>query len=114
MFALSLVAAAVVTPLVFAQDATLGLQAIKAHFQQSALVPDLFASFEPTALVTLTFSGAFTSFSQLAQHCSHYVLNNRRWRVTAWSTFDQRPYVFSSFVGVLALIDSQRLHLFQR
>lgn len=67
MFALSLVAAAVVAPLVFAQDATLGLQAIKAHFQQSALVPDLFASFQPTALVTLTFSGTFTSFSQLAQ-----------------------------------------------
>jgi len=57
MFTLSLVAAAVVAPLVFAQDATLGLQAIRAHFQQSALVPDLFASFGPTALVTLTFSG---------------------------------------------------------
>jgi len=57
MFALSIIAAAVVAPLILAQDATLGLQAIKAHFQQSALVPDLFSSFEPIALVSLNFSG---------------------------------------------------------
>jgi hypothetical protein len=67
MLALSLVVAAVVAPLVFAQDATLGLQAIKAHFQQSALVPDLFSSFDPSALVTLTFPGAPLYF-QLAQY----------------------------------------------
>jgi hypothetical protein len=58
MYVLSLVAAAaVVAPLVFAQDATLELQAIQAHFKQSALVPDLFASFDPIALVSLSFSG---------------------------------------------------------
>jgi len=56
MFTLSLVAAAVVAPLVLAQDTNLGLQAIKAHFQQSHLVPDLFSTFAPTALVTLNFS----------------------------------------------------------
>jgi len=57
MFARSIFTAAVLAPLVFAQDATLGIQAIKAHFKQSALVPDLFSSFEPSALLTLTFTG---------------------------------------------------------
>jgi hypothetical protein len=57
MYALSIVAATIVAPLVLAQDATLDIQAIKAHFQQSALVPDLFSSFEPTSIVTLSFSG---------------------------------------------------------
>ena len=48
------IAAIFFAPFAAAQDAT---QAIKAHFTQSGLVPDLFSSFEPTALLTLDFPG---------------------------------------------------------
>lgn len=66
MFALSIVTAALVVPAVLAQDTSLGIQAIKAHFQQSGLDPDLFSSFEPTALITLNFPGAFPFFFSMA------------------------------------------------
>jgi hypothetical protein len=59
MYALC-IAAVLFAPFAAAQDATLGLQAIKAHFTQSGLVPDLFSSFEPTALLKLDFSGVGT------------------------------------------------------
>ncbi len=62
MYALSIAAAIFFAPLAAAQGATLGLQAIKAHFTQSGLVPDLFSSFEPTALLTLGFPGSVTFF----------------------------------------------------
>jgi len=61
MYALC-IAAVLFAPFAAAQDATLGLQAIKAHFTQSGLVPDLFSSFEPTALLTLDFSGGVPFF----------------------------------------------------
>jgi len=40
-----------------AQDPALGIKAIEAHFTQSHLVPDLFTSFAPTALLTLDYPG---------------------------------------------------------
>jgi len=58
MHALSIVATIILAPLALAQDPTLGLQAIRAHFTQSALVPDLFTSFQPSALIGLNFEGA--------------------------------------------------------
>ena len=63
MHALSIVATIILAPLAFAQDPTLGLQAIRAHFTQSALVPDLFTSFQPSALIALNFEGGVFSIS---------------------------------------------------
>jgi phosphatidylethanolamine-binding protein len=40
-----------------AQDTSVGINAIQAHFTQSHLVPDLFATFNPTALLTLDYPG---------------------------------------------------------
>jgi hypothetical protein len=40
-----------------AQDNSVPIKAIEAHFAQSHLVPDLFASFNPTALLTLDYPG---------------------------------------------------------
>jgi phosphatidylethanolamine-binding protein (PEBP) family uncharacterized protein len=40
-----------------AQDASVDIKAIQAHFAQSRLVPDLFATFNPTALLTLDYPG---------------------------------------------------------
>lgn len=57
MHALFIAATIIFAPFALAQDTTLSLQAIKAHFTQSALVPDLFSSFEPRALLTLNFEG---------------------------------------------------------
>lgn len=57
MFSLSFLAAIALVPFAVAQDATLGIQAIEAHFQQSHIVPDLFQSFTPEALLSLNFAG---------------------------------------------------------
>ena len=67
MHALSIVATLILAPLALAQDPTLRLQAIRAHFTQSALVPDLFTSFQPSALIGLNFEGSvlFISLSRL-------------------------------------------------
>ncbi|KAF9036779.1 phosphatidylethanolamine-binding protein [Panaeolus papilionaceus] len=42
---------------VVAQDAATGIKAIQAHFTQSHLVPDLFESFTPSALLNLNYPG---------------------------------------------------------
>ncbi|PPQ72491.1 hypothetical protein CVT24_003254 [Panaeolus cyanescens] len=52
---ISLVALAISS--VAAQDASLGIKAIQAHFTQSHLVPDLLASFNPSALLNLNYPG---------------------------------------------------------
>lgn len=47
-------------PLVNAQstnDTALGIAAIEAHFTNAKLVPDLLATFDPGAIMTVTFSG---------------------------------------------------------
>ncbi|KAF8964644.1 hypothetical protein BDZ97DRAFT_875017 [Flammula alnicola] len=40
----------------FAAAQSLDIEAIEAHFTQSALVPDLFTSFDPSALLSLNFA----------------------------------------------------------
>jgi hypothetical protein len=40
-----------------AQSTSLGIEAIEAHFSQSRIVPDLFSSFIPSALLTLNYAG---------------------------------------------------------
>jgi phosphatidylethanolamine-binding protein (PEBP) family uncharacterized protein len=55
MFALSFIASLVLVPFVAAQS--LEIKAIEAHFAQSAIVPDLFASFNPSAILALNFAG---------------------------------------------------------
>jgi hypothetical protein len=45
---------------VAAQDGNLGIKAIEAHFAQSHLVPDLFSSFQPRALLSLNYPGVGT------------------------------------------------------
>ncbi|KAF5331022.1 hypothetical protein D9619_005724 [Psilocybe cf. subviscida] len=57
MFSLSLVAAIALVPFAVAQQGALGIQAIEAHFLQSHIVPDLFQSFTPDALLTLNYAG---------------------------------------------------------
>jgi phosphatidylethanolamine-binding protein (PEBP) family uncharacterized protein len=46
----------VLVPFAVAQI-SIGVEAIEAHFQQSAIVPDLLASFDPSALISLSFAG---------------------------------------------------------
>ncbi|KAF4615214.1 hypothetical protein D9613_002808 [Agrocybe pediades] len=55
MLALSTLASLALFHLAFAQDPSLEIKAIEAHFTQSALVPDLFASFDPSALLSLNY-----------------------------------------------------------
>jgi hypothetical protein len=43
-------------PFALAQESS-GIKAIEAHFTQSHLVPDLFASFNPSALLSLNYAG---------------------------------------------------------
>lgn len=43
-------------PLALAQE-SLDVKAIEAHFTQSHIVPDLFASFNPSALLSLDYAG---------------------------------------------------------
>jgi len=50
-------AAIALVPFAVAQQSALGIQAIEAHFQQSHIVPDLFQSFTPDALLSLNFAG---------------------------------------------------------
>ncbi|KAF9562134.1 PEBP-like protein [Agrocybe pediades] len=57
MLALSTLASLALFHLAFAQDPSLEIKAIEAHFTQSALVPDLFASFDPSALLSLNYPG---------------------------------------------------------
>jgi len=57
MYTLSALALVALLPFVAAQDTFIEIKAIEAHFTQSALVPDLFASFNPSALLTLNFKG---------------------------------------------------------
>ncbi|KIM48955.1 hypothetical protein M413DRAFT_21253 [Hebeloma cylindrosporum] len=55
MFSTFLVSLALL-PFAFAQE-SLDVKAIEAHFTQSHLVPDLFASFNPSALLSLDYAG---------------------------------------------------------
>jgi hypothetical protein len=60
LFAATTVALSFLGPLVNAQstnDTALGISAIEAHFTNAQLVPALLASFSPSALFTVTFSG---------------------------------------------------------
>jgi len=60
MFALSFVISLALVPFVAAQAAqtnSLNITAIEAHFTQSEIVPDLLSSFDPSALLTLNFTG---------------------------------------------------------
>jgi len=50
-------------PFALAQE-TLDIKAIEAHFTQSHLVPDLFASFNPSALLSLDYAGG-ANFPQI-------------------------------------------------
>lgn len=57
---LSAIASLALIPFVAAQaqdQIALNLQAIRAHFQQSRLVPELLESFDPIALLTLNYEG---------------------------------------------------------
>ncbi|KJA27255.1 hypothetical protein HYPSUDRAFT_198521 [Hypholoma sublateritium FD-334 SS-4] len=56
MICLTLVATLALAHLSVAQ-VSVGVEAIEAHFQQSAVVPDLLASFNPSALISLNFAG---------------------------------------------------------
>ncbi|KAF8163020.1 phosphatidylethanolamine-binding protein [Crassisporium funariophilum] len=55
MFPLSVIISLAIVPFAAAQGTALDLKAIEAHFTQSALVPDLFATFKPTALLSLNY-----------------------------------------------------------
>jgi phosphatidylethanolamine-binding protein (PEBP) family uncharacterized protein len=55
MFSLPVLLSLALVPFVSAQDNTVGIKAIEAHFKQSHLVPNLFDAFEPTALLSLNF-----------------------------------------------------------
>ncbi|KDR81353.1 hypothetical protein GALMADRAFT_239202 [Galerina marginata CBS 339.88] len=57
MLSLSVVASLVLVPFVAAQATSIDIKAIEAHFTQSAIVPDLLASFNPSALLSLNFAG---------------------------------------------------------
>jgi len=59
MISLTVFISLALLPLVTAQsnDTTLELNAIKAHFTQSQIVPSLLASFDPNALLTVNFAG---------------------------------------------------------
>jgi hypothetical protein len=58
MFAIPVILALAI-PLVAAQsnDTAVQIEAIEAHFTQAALVPQLLATFNPTALLTINFEG---------------------------------------------------------
>lgn len=58
MFSLPLVLSLALLPFVSAQDSSVGIKAIEAHFKQSHIVPNLLKSFEPTALLSLNFPGS--------------------------------------------------------
>ncbi|KAF9533341.1 phosphatidylethanolamine-binding protein [Crepidotus variabilis] len=57
MFTPSVAVALFFVPFALAQDNSLGVQAIEAHFTQSLLVPDLLSSFTPSSLLTVNFAG---------------------------------------------------------
>lgn len=50
-------------PFALAQE-SLDVKAIEAHFTQSHIVPDLFASFNPSALLSLDYAGG-ANFPQI-------------------------------------------------
>jgi hypothetical protein len=56
MICLALIATLALVPFATAQTST-GIEGIEAHFHQSAIVPDLLASFDPSALISLNFAG---------------------------------------------------------
>jgi len=56
MICLTFVSILTLVPFAVAQ-VSVGVEAIEAHFQQSAIVPDLLASFNPSALISLNFAG---------------------------------------------------------
>lgn len=58
MLSLSLLATIALVPFAAAQTA-LDIAGIKAHFNQSAIVPDLLASFNPSAVLSLNFPGKY-------------------------------------------------------
>ncbi|KAJ3504867.1 hypothetical protein NLJ89_g7715 [Agrocybe chaxingu] len=57
MFSRALIASLALVPFAVAQTSSVDIAAIEAHFEQSALVPDLFPSFTPSALLTLDYPG---------------------------------------------------------
>jgi len=58
MLSLSIVASFALIPLAAAQqNVNLELAAVKAHFEQSRLVPELIEAFNPTALITVNYPG---------------------------------------------------------
>lgn len=64
MICLALVATLTLVPFSVAQ-VSVGVEAIEAHFQQSAVVPDLLTSFNPSALLSLNFAGKYIQSSIL-------------------------------------------------
>jgi len=57
MFAFSVITSLALVPFAAAQATSLGIEAIEAHFTQSAIVPNLLALFNPSALLSLNFAG---------------------------------------------------------
>jgi hypothetical protein len=57
MFVPSVITSLALVPFVVAQATSIGVEAIEAHFTQSAIVPNLLASFNPSALLSLNFAG---------------------------------------------------------
>ncbi|CAA7270149.1 unnamed protein product [Cyclocybe aegerita] len=57
MFSRALIASLALVPFAVAQTSSVDIAAIEAHFEQSAIVPDLFPSFTPSALLTLDYPG---------------------------------------------------------
>ena len=62
MIALSFVAALAFASLASAQanNTALGIQAIEAHFANAGLVPSLLATFDPSAILSVTYNGVGT------------------------------------------------------
>lgn len=50
-------------------DTSLQIAAIKAHFTQSEIVPDLLSSFDPSAILTVNFQGSVNG-----EHGPMYIL----------------------------------------
>ncbi len=69
-------------------DTVLGIAAIEAHFTGADLVPSLLSSFDPSALMTVTFSGvgAITPGQNLSQQreYSHFSRMQFKLILTSW------------------------------
>lgn len=76
-------------PFAFAQESS-DIKAIEAHFTQSHIVPDLFASFNPSALLSLNYAGE-PNFPQI--HTFFLLTFFRCRRCPARATPNKRTYV---------------------